>query len=92
MTLMIDLSPVEETWLETAAHQTGLTPNMLVRKLLRERLPSLIRPVSISEEARVAAIWAAVGSMAHVGVGVEDLHRERQSDKQKEEAQSAGIA
>ncbi len=86
MTLVIDLSPTEETWLEAAAQQTGLTPNMLVTKLLRERMPSLIPPEIASEEARVAAIWAAVGSMAHIGVGVEDLHRERQSDKQKEEA------
>ena len=92
MTLTIDLSPAEETWLETAVQQTGLTPNTLVKNLLRERLPALIKPVSTSEEARVAAIWAAVGSMAHIGVSVEDLHRERQSDKQKEEAQNAGEA
>ncbi len=92
MTISVDLSPTEEAWLATAAQQTGLTPDTLAAKLLRERLPSLVPPQNTSEEAQIAAIWAAVGSMAHVGVGVEDLHRERQSDKQKEEAQSAGNA
>jgi len=92
MTLVIDLSPTEEIWLETAAQQTGLTPNLLVKKLLRERLPSLVQPIATSEEARVAAIWAALGSMAHIGMGVEDLHRERQDDKRKEEMQFAGKA
>jgi hypothetical protein len=37
------------------------------------------------ERARIAAIDAAVGSLAHVGVSVEDLHRERQLDKAREE-------
>src|SRR5438132_9828939 len=39
------------------------------------------------EKARIAAIQAARGSMAHVGVSVDDLHRERQRDKEKEEQQ-----
>ncbi len=39
-----------------------------------------------NEAARIAAIKAARGSMAHVGVSVDDLHRERQKDKKQEEA------
>ena len=92
MAILIDLSPTEETWLETAAQQNGLTPNMLAQKLLRERLLSLLELTSASEEARVSAIWAALGSMAHIGTGVDDLHRERQDDKRKEDTQFAGKA
>jgi hypothetical protein len=87
MTLIIDLSPAEEAWLTGAARQTGLMPDTLAKKLT-EHLSPRTNSQAASEEARIAAIWASVGSMAHVGVGVEDLHRERQSDKQKEEAQS----
>ncbi len=45
----------------------------------RERDPELV--------ARVNAIR---GKYAHVGATVEDLHRERQRDKEKEEAQIRG--
>jgi thiamine monophosphate synthase len=34
-----------------------------------------------SQQARVAAIDAVFGKYAHLGVSVDDLHRERQADK-----------
>ena len=37
------------------------------------------------EQTRVATILASVGCLAHVNVSVDDLHRERQEDKKKEE-------
>ncbi len=86
MTLVIDLSPAEEVWLTDAARQTGLTPDTLAKNLLTQQLPRRNTPQAASEEARVAAIWAARGSMAHISADVEDLHYERQSDKHKEEA------
>lgn len=82
MTLMIDLSPIEQARLTAAAKRTGLEPSVLAKKLVTEHLPP---EESAREQARIAAIYAAVGSMAHIGVGTDDLHRERQADKEKEE-------
>jgi hypothetical protein len=88
MTLVIDLSPAEESWLTDAAQQTGLTPAILAKNLLTQQLPRRAAPQADFEEARIAAIWAACGSMAQfTDTGVEDLHRQRQADKHKEEAQ-----
>lgn len=39
MTLTINLTPVEEQQLRTAAQQEGLTPAELARKLVTEHLP-----------------------------------------------------
>lgn len=46
----------------------------------------------LAEAARRALIApdAAPGSLAHVGASVEDLHRERQADKAREEQQVQG--
>ena len=89
MTLTIELSPAEQARLTDAARQTGLEPVELVKQWVAERLPVPMEP---EEEARIARIWAAVGSMAYVPVGVEDLHRERQADKEKEEQWIAGYS
>ena len=87
MTLTIDLSPSEQAQLTAAAERTGLEPSVLVKKLVTEHLPL---EADARKEARIAAIYAAVGSMAHIGVTVDDLHRERQADKEKEEQYGMG--
>ncbi len=87
MTLTIDLSPMEQAQLMAAAKRTGLEPSALAKKLVTEHLPL---EADASEQARIAAIYAAVGSMAHIGVTVDDLHRERQADKEKEEQYGMG--
>lgn len=87
MTLTIDLSPLEQSSLAAAARQEGVDPAALVKRIVAEHLPAY----QIREEARVAAIQAARGSLAHLGVTVNDLHRERQADKAKEEMRGAGL-
>jgi hypothetical protein len=72
-----------------------VAPAEFARQLLREHLPPYQQQngtqesenAEAREQARIAAIRAARGSLAHVGVSVEDLHRERQADKEKEEQQ-----
>jgi len=87
MVLTIDLSPTEQARLTEAARQRGLEPAALARQLVTEHLPS---DGDSREQARIAAIHAARGSMAYVGVTVDDLHRERQADKEEEERDNAG--
>ena len=82
MTLTIDLSLKEEGQLIAAAEWMRMEPIILAKQLLMERLPP---EADTRERIRLAAIRAAVGSMAHVGVTVDDLHRERQADKEREE-------
>ena len=92
MTLTIDLSPTEQARLTAAAMQTGLEPAAFAKKLMSEHLPpfqneadvSNVSPADGREQVRIAMIKAAQGSLAHVKVSVEDLHRERQTDKQRE--------
>ncbi len=88
MTLSIDLTPTEQAQLAEAARLTGLEPAALAKKWMTERLPlahtSLSGDSRATEQARVAAILAAQGSLAHVAVTADDLHRERQADKQGE--------
>lgn len=43
-----------------------------------------------TDSARVAHIKSLRGKYAHLGVSVEDLHRERQADKAQEEQQLEG--
>lgn len=87
MTLTIDLSPSEQAQLTAAAKRTGLEPTALAKKLVTEHMPF---KADARKQARIAAIYAAVGSMAHIGVTVDDLHRERQADKEKEEQNGMG--
>jgi len=90
MTLTLELSPAEQARLTDAARQTGLEPADLVRQWVTERLPAPTE-AEAQEAARVARIKAARGSLAHLGSGmVEELHRERQADKEKEEQWIAG--
>jgi hypothetical protein len=41
MTLTIDLTPTEEAQLTAAAHQAGMAPAELARKLVTEHLPAV---------------------------------------------------
>ena len=90
MTLTIDLTPAEQARLIAAAQQTGLEPTALAKRLVTDHLPTAGDSASTSaatrEQDRIAAIYAAQGSMSYVGVTVDDLHRERQADKENEEA------
>ncbi len=93
MTVIIDLSPDEQAWLTSTARQAGTEPAILAKRFVTSQMPPLpeessltAQPLSLDRQARIAAILAARGSMAYLGVTVEDLHRERQRDKQKEEA------
>lgn len=45
MTLTIDLSPTEESWLAEAARQKGLAPAALVKQFVTERLPAQSPPM-----------------------------------------------
>ncbi len=49
------------------------------------RTPDILITSEDTEEARIRAIHAARGSMKQARVSVDDLHRERQRDKEKEE-------
>ena len=90
MTLTLELSPAEQARLTDAARQTGLEPADLVKQWVAERLPAFTE-AEAQEAARVARIKASRGSLAHLGSGmVEELHRERQVDKEKEEQWIAG--
>ncbi len=88
MTLTIDLSPIEQARLTAAARQSGLAPDVLAKRLVTDHLPPVMSPTD--EEDRLARIRAGMGSLAHVDVTVEDLHRERQADKAAEERTAVG--
>ena len=88
MTLTIDLSPTEQAQLTAAAERIRARAFCVGKEdPVTEYLPP---EGDAREQARIAAIYAAVGSMAHIGVDVEDLHRERQADKEKEEEYGMG--
>ena len=95
MILTLELTPMEEAMLATAAEKQGVPPTELakqfvVKNLLQSeptngRIPDTAS-VNMTEEDRVAVIDAIVGKYAHLpGTGTDDLHRERQKDKEREE-------
>lgn len=95
MTVIIDLSPEEQAWLMSTARQAGTEPATLAKRFVTSQMPpqwsnSLTEKeaVEANEQKRRAAIFAAQGSFAYLGVSVDDLHRERQKDKLKEEAEA----
>lgn len=95
MTVVIDLSPDEQAWLTSTARQAGTEPAILAKQFVTSQMPlqwsntpaEKETPES-REQKRRDAIFAAQGSFAYLGVSVDDLHRERQRDKQKEEAEA----
>ncbi len=90
MTVTLELTPAEEAKLAEAARLEGIAPDVFLKRIVN-RLP-LSPDVPLVEHKDTAKAWeaainAAQGSLAHVGVSVEDLHRERQADKAREEQQ-----
>lgn len=83
MVLTIDLTAAEEARLTAAASHEGVEPAVFFRNLVNS-LPPAPRFIGTAS-AREAAIRSARGSMAHVGVTVDDLHRERHVDKTRDE-------
>ncbi len=95
MSLVIDLSPAEQAWLTFIARQAGTEPAVLAKRLVTSQMPTQwssglaeTETPEAREQKRRDAIFAAQGSFAYLGVSVDDLHRERQKDKQKEEAEA----
>ena len=91
MTLQIELTQEQEARLTAAARREGLPPEELARKLLSDQLPN---PTAIHgdaprlrlrEDDRIARVHGIRGKYAHVGATTEELHRERQADKEREE-------
>lgn len=92
MTLVIELTPEQETRLTAASQQRGLAPGELVQEMLTERLPELCSHVNggnsgteVQDRELVARVSGIRGKYADVGVTTEDLHRERRADKEREE-------
>ena len=98
MTLTIELTPEEEARLENLARLWGLEAAECVRQLLTAHLPPLTthegtdarRSASLTERdpTLVARVRSIRGKFAHTAgdtLASEQLHRERQTDKEKEE-------
>ena len=78
----------EELALQARAFQKRNDLLLIIPALAKEAPPSAEEiEHDASEQARIAAIHAARGSMTHVKVSVEDLHRERHQEKEIEERQ-----
>ncbi len=105
MSFLMDLPPDVETRLQAEATRQGVAPNEVARRLIAEGLPDTslteaerfaqwvdIEKADASEleRKRIEAIGALIGKYAHLGPMVEELHRERQADKVKEEQMIAG--
>ncbi len=95
MTVIIDLSPDEQAWLTSTARQAGTEPAVLAKQFVTSQMPphwgsglAEKETPEAREQKRREAIFAAQGSFASLGASVDDLHRERQKDKQKEEAEA----
>ena len=85
----IDLPPELEARLEDEAAKRGL-PASEYASLLLDRLLTPTH-AEAEEAARLRAIDAAMGAFVHVPFTVDDLHRERQKDKMREERQGSKI-
>src|SRR5437016_5069902 len=94
MTLIVELTPNEEARLQEAARRQRVEPSELIHTLISNYLPQVDtsseqvfdttnKPVRDTELA--ARVRNLRGSLVHLSVGTEDLHRERQSDKSGEE-------
>ena len=94
MPLTIELTPVEEARLRKAAQQKGIAPAELVRQFLESNLAAIPAEFQSSDlngldseqhASKVKRIRGLRGKLAHLSVTSEDLHRERQADKAREE-------
>jgi len=98
MILTIDFTPTEQERVAAAARQKGLDPAAFIKKLIAESLPPVPNatgdaPRTIRDPELAARVRAVRGKYAHTAKesGSEELHRERQRDKEKDEAQVSGI-
>ena len=93
MTLTLELSPALEARLKALARTRGVDPVEIATELLADHLPvAPAEPLQNGTTAtlerdldRVARVQSIRGKYAHLGVRVEDLHRERQAEKEREE-------
>ncbi len=82
MSFLMDLPPDVETRLQAEATRQGVDWQEAARRLIVAGLPPA---PSESEARRLAAIDAAFGSLSHFGGDlVEELHRERQADNERD--------
>ena len=91
MTLIIELTSIEEARLQAASQKRGVEPGEYARQLIADLPPGSSAPPKKAGMERdpelVARVKSLRGKYAHLGVTTQDLHRERQEDKAKEEAQ-----
>ncbi len=78
------------TWDEIASHRDEIPPGTIVElKVIEEPSETSVETANETQRdpALVARVKNARGKFAHVGAGLasEQLHRERQADKRKEE-------
>jgi hypothetical protein len=101
MTVTIELTPGQEAQLTEAALQTGVEPQELVQRLVTQHLPEVVSRPNVAappdgtqerDPERVALVRSIRGKYAHTAKmpGTEELHRERQRDKAREEARIQG--
>lgn len=87
MILTIELTPEESGRVENA-QALGVDVSAMIRRVI-DALPAETQKTIAEQKEieRIAAIRAAAGSFAHYGARVEDLHRERQADRERDERQ-----
>ncbi len=99
MTLTLHLSPVIEARLRAVAKEQGLDPVAVAEQLLQAYLP-VVEPGSPAnglttqerDPAFVALVKSIRGKFAHLATdwATDILHRERQTDKEREERRIRG--
>ena len=105
MSFLVDLPVEVETRLQAEAARQGVAPTDVACRLIVSGLPDAVpteaerfaqwadtekADAPEAERKRIEAIGALIGKYAHLGPMVEELHRERQADKVREEQRIAG--
>lgn len=106
MSFSIDLPVEVGMRLQQEATPQGVPVAEIVQRLVTTHLPDKAEPTEAkpfaqwaeakkpdateAERKRIEAIDATIGKYAYLGPMVEDLHRERQADKEREERMIAG--
>jgi len=98
MTMTLDFTPTEQARVAAAAQQRGLDLTAFIKQIVTEHLPPVPRALAASHSTErdpdlVARVQAIRGKYAHTvkEAGSEELHRERQRDKEMEEVQLRGV-
>ncbi len=99
MTLTLHLPPEVESQLRAVAQERGLDPVDVAEQLLQTYLPTVTRTPPANnmatperDPAFVALVKCLRGKFAHTAteMATETLHRERQTDKEREERRIRG--